>query len=165
MLPKSDVACLKRVLRSRLHIWRVSSRLCQLKIWVAALPQVLLWGFLYVQSGERRKFLPAAGREQLPIYLMLVAAARIFCLAAEGVKCGVKGFSNTSASGHEAEPSNNSSCSLFFIPVKALSSFVGLRLARLCCLHVYCGELRTFLVPGLMVVLEQEHLLRSNIHF
>lgn len=49
-----------------------------------------------------------------------MAAARIFFLAAEGVKCGVKGCSNTSASGHEAELSNNSSCSVFFMPVKAL---------------------------------------------
>lgn len=120
MFAKSNVIHLKRVLRSRLSIWRLSSRVCQLKIWLAALPQVLLWGFLYVQSGERRKFLPAAGRELLPIYLMPVAAARIFCAAAEGVKCGVKGFSNASASGHEAEPSNNSSRSLFLVPVKAL---------------------------------------------
>lgn len=120
MFVKSNAIRLKRVLMCRLHIWRLSSRVCQLKIWLAVLPQVLLWGFLYVQSEAKRKFLPAAGREKLPIYLTFVAAARIFCLEAEGVKCGVKGSSSTSASGHEAELSNNSSHSLFFIPVKAL---------------------------------------------
>lgn len=53
-----------------------------------ALPQVLLWGFLYVHSGERWTFLPAAGREELPIYFVLVAAARICCLAAEELSEG-----------------------------------------------------------------------------
>lgn len=41
-----------------------------------------------MQSGERWKFLPAAGREELPIYFMLVAAARICCLAAEELSEG-----------------------------------------------------------------------------
>lgn len=45
-------------------------------------------GFSYVQSEERWTFLPAAGREELPIYFILVAAARICCLAAEELSEG-----------------------------------------------------------------------------
>lgn len=41
-----------------------------------------------MQSGERWKFLPAAGREELPIDFMLLAAARICCLAAEELSEG-----------------------------------------------------------------------------
>lgn len=75
----------------------------------------------------------------------------------------MKGFSNTSATRHEAELSDDS---LFFTPVKALGIVLYVQGKQYIVLpSCVLWEAETFLIPGLMVVLEKEHLLKSNTHF
>lgn len=91
---------------------------------------------LHAKWGEM-EVSPSCWQRRASHLLHACGCCQDLLFSSRGVKWGVKGFSNTSASRHEAELSDHS---LFFTPVKASSG--------LCCLLVYCGKLRCFLVSG-----------------